>query len=236
MIEDTHWLATSAPARLVGRNGSIDYPPPAKGERGWPPRLAVAVAIALQLLLPARLTVGPVWLLPSLEAVLLLALIFNSPLQVTGPHSRRRQLSLALTAVVSITNAISLGLLSHLLFHKNIANGRELIVSGALIWLTNVLIFALWYWQLDRGGPGRRAAGQDGPPDFQFTQMQPGSVFPTWRPQFGDYLYLALTNGMAVSPTDVMPLTLTAKALMGLQSLISLLTIVLIVSPAVGIL
>jgi hypothetical protein len=95
-------------------------------------------------------------------------------LHVSGPHSRRRQLSLALTAVISLTNAISLGLLSHLLFHKNIANGRELIVSGALIWLTNVLIFGLWYWQLDRGGPGRRAAGQDGPPDFQFTQMQPG--------------------------------------------------------------
>jgi hypothetical protein len=91
-------------------------------------------------------------------------------------------------------------------------------VSGALIWLSNVLIFGLWYWQLDRGGPGRRAAGQDGPPDFQFTQMQPGNVFPTGRPQFGDYLYLALTNGTAVSPTDVMPLTLTAKGLMGLQS------------------
>jgi hypothetical protein len=157
-------------------------------------------------------------------------------LHVSGPHSRRRQLSLALTAVISLTNAISLGLVSHLLFHKNIANGRELIVSGALIWLTNVLIFGLWYWQLDRGGPGRRAAGQDGPPDFQFTQMQPGNVFPTWRPQFGDYLYLALTNGTAVSPTDVMPLTLTAKGLMGLQSLISLLTIVLVVSRAVGIL
>ena len=216
--------------------GAIDYPPPAKGEPGWPPQLAVAVAIALQLLLPARLTVGPVWLLPSLEALLLLALIFNSPAQVTGPHSRRRRLSRALTAVVSITNAISLVLLSKRLFDKNISNGRELIVSGALIWLTNILIFALWYWQLDRGGPGVRAAGQDGPPDFQFTQMQPGSVFPTWRPQFADYLYLALTNGMAISPTDVMPLTLTAKGLMGLQSLISLVTIVLVVSRAVGIL
>ena len=106
-----------------------------------------------------------------------------------------------------------------------------------LIWLTNFLIFALWYWETDRGGPGRRAAGHDRAPDFLFPQMSDDRIEPLeWRPQFIDYLYVSLTNATAFSPTDTMPLTPTAKIIMGMQSLVSLVTIGLIVSRAVNIL
>ena len=149
----------------------------------------------------------------------------------------RRRIALTITAVVSIANVISLVLLSHLLLHRTVSNGDRLIVSGVLIWLTNVLIFGLWYWEADRGGPGRRAAGTDGPPDFLFPQMTDDRIHhPNWRPEFVDYLYVSLTNAAAFSPTDTMPLSHTAKSLMGIQSLVSLVTIGLIVSRAVNIL
>jgi len=197
----------------------------------------VLFAIALQLLLPKRLTAGPRWLLPALEGALLVGLAMASPRQLEGEHRTRRRLALGLTALVSAANITSLALLSHQLLHHGSPNGRQLIVSGALIWLTNVLIFGLWYWETDRGGPGRRAAGCDGPPDFLFPQMNDDRIEPAdWRPQFIDYLYVSLTNALALSPTDTMPLSPTAKSIMGIQSLVSLVTIGLVVARAVNIL
>lgn len=213
------------------------YPPPARREPLWPALVTVIVAIALQLLLPKRLTAGPRWLLPALESVLLVGLALASPRAVEHEHRGRRLAAVGLTALVSAANITSLALLSHELLHHGSPNGRELIVSGALIWLTNVLIFGLWYWQTDRGGAGRRAAGQDGPPDLLFPQMNDDRIEPAdWRPQFIDYLYVSLTNALALSPTDTMPLTPTAKSIMGLQSLVSLVTIGLVVARAVNIL
>jgi uncharacterized membrane protein len=212
------------------------YPPPAGTEPHWPPQLTVVAAIALQLLLPGRLTVGPKWVLPTLEAIMLLALFVASPQRIAGEHSRRRALALTIAAVVSIANGISLVLLSHLLLNHNVSNGHDLVISGSLIWLTNVLIFALWYWEADRGGPGRRSAGHDGAPDFLYPQMTEPELCDGWRPQYMDYLYVSLTNATAFSPTDTMPLSVQAKAMMGLQSLISLVTIGLVVSRAVNIL
>jgi len=213
------------------------YPPPARSEPLWPALATVLFAIALQLLLPDRLTVGPRWLLPALEGVLLIGLAFASPRRLEHAHRGRRIMAVALTGLVSAANIASLALLSHQLLHHGSPNGRELIVSGALIWLTNVLIFGLWYWQTDRGGAGRRAAGQDGPPDFLFPQMNDDRIEPAnWRPQFIDYLYVSLTNALALSPTDTMPLSPMAKSIMGIQSLVSLVTIGLIVARAVNIL
>jgi len=220
-------------ARPPGR----PYPPPARPEPVWPAQLAVVAAIALQLLLPERVSPGPRWLLPALEGVLLLGLIFASPRELEGMLPRRRWLAVALTALVSAANITDLALLAHQLVHHGTTNGRGLIVAGVLIWLTNVLIFSLWYWETDRGGPGNRAAGRDRAPDFLFPQMADDRVHPPgWRPQFIDYLYLSLTNATAFSPTDTMPLTPTAKSLMGVQSLVSLVTIGLVVSRAVNIL
>ena len=204
----------------------------------WPAQLTVLGAIALQLLLPARLTAGPSWLVPSLEGALLIGLAVASPRQLQRPHSRRKIAATVLTALVSAANIYSLAALTHYLLHHNVSNGRELIVSGVLIWLTNVLIFSLWYWEMDRGGPGKRAVGQADEPDFLFTQM--GDAMPyvpqDWTPRFIDYLYLSFTSATAFSPTDVLPLSPIAKSLMGIQGLVSLVTIGLIVSRAVNIL
>jgi uncharacterized membrane protein len=213
------------------------YPPPPASEPFWPAQLTVAVAIGLQLTLPARLTAGPAWLVPALEGALLVGMFFATPRQLESEHMVRRRTALTLTALVSAANIYALVALTHLLLHHNVTGGRQLIVSGVLIWLTNFLIFGLWYWEIDRGGPGRRAAGHDAAPDFLFPQMSDDRIEPRWwRPQFVDYLYVSLTNATAFSPTDTMPLSATAKCVMGLQSLVSLVTIGLVVSRAVNIL
>jgi hypothetical protein len=107
-----------------------------------------------------------------------------------------------------------------------------------MVWLTNIVVFALWYWEFDRGGPVARALNVKHYPDFQFVQMvsPPEMVPPDWEPNFVDYLYLALTNAAAFSPTDVMPLSRWAKVAMAAQSLVSIVTVALVVSRAVNIL
>ncbi len=213
------------------------YPPPPAREPVWPAQLTLLAAIGVQLALPTRLTIGPRSLIPALEGALLIGLLFATPRELEHGHRRRRQLALGLTAFVSAANVYSLAALSHFLLHHNVSNGSQLIGSGVLIWITNFLIFALWYWEIDRGGGGRRAAGLDGPPDLLFPQMSDDRIEPlAWRPKFIDYLYVSLTNATAFSPTDTMPLTPLAKSIMGLQSLVSLVTIGLIVSRAVNIL
>jgi uncharacterized membrane protein len=213
------------------------YPPPAAPEPFWPVQVTILAAIGLQVALPKRLTAGPTWLIPALEGALLIGMFMATPRELEHEHPRRRMVALSLTAIVSAANIFSLVELSHLLLHHNVANGHELIISGMLIWLTNFLIFALWYWEIDRGGPGRRAAGHDGAPDFLFPQMSDDRIEPlAWRPKFLDYLYVSLTNATAFSPTDTMPLTPMAKSIMGIQSLVSLVTIGLVVSRAINIL
>ncbi len=219
------------------RTAGRPYPPPPHSEPFWPAQLAVLVAILLQLALPERVTVGPDWLLPVLEGALLIGLVVATPNMLVGEHRLRRRLALGLTLLVSAANIVSLVLLSNLLVHKTVSHGRPLIVAGSLVWLTNVIIFGLWYWETDRGGPGRRAAGHDRAPDFLFPQMTDDRIEPIdWRPEFLDYLYVAFTNATAFSPTDTMPLTRMAKSIMTVQALVSLVTIALIVSRAVNIL
>ena len=223
----------AAPPVAVGR----PYPPPGEPEPFWPAQLSVLAAIGIQLLLPERLTVGPSWLVPSLEGLLLVGMFIVTPNVVEEEHPRRRRVALSLTAFVSAANIFSLGALTHYLLHHKVDEGRALIISGVLIWLTNLLIFALWYWEMDRGGPGKRASGKDQSPDFLFPQMTDDRIEPLdWRPKYIDYLYVSLTNNTAFSPTDTMPLTPMAKSIMGVQSVVSLLTIGLIVSRAVNIL
>ena len=118
-----------------------------------------------------------------------------------------------------------------------ICHAGPLLVTGGAIWLTNIIVFGLWYWEFDRGGPVARAHGTRPYPDFQFVQMtSPELAPPDWEPAFADYLYLAFTNASAFSPTDVMPLSRWAKLAMTLQSVISIVTVALIVARAVNIL
>ncbi len=224
-------------AQLSSAQSGRPYPPAPRAEPFWPAQLTVLAAIGLQLLLPARLTVGPTWLLPALEGALLIGMAFASPRELEREHAGRRRIALGLTAIVSAGNIFSLYELIHFLLHHNVSKGHDLIISGMLIWLTNFLIFALWYWELDRGGPGKRAAGHDEAPDFLFPQMSDDRIEPIdWRPQFIDYTYVSLTNATAFSPTDTMPLTPIAKSIMGVQALVSLVTLGLVVSRAVNIL
>jgi uncharacterized membrane protein len=213
------------------------YPPPGRPEPVWPVQLTVLATIGLQLTLPDRLTAGPFWLLPALEGLLVVGLALSSPRELEFEHPRRRALALSMIAIVSATNIFALTSLSKNLLHHDVTGGHTLIVAGMVIWLTNFMIFALWYWEIDRGGPGVRASGEDHAPDFLFPQMTDDRIEPLqWRPHFVDYLYVSLTNATAFSPTDTMPLTPMVKVVMGVQSLVSLVTIGLIVSRAVNIL
>jgi uncharacterized membrane protein len=203
----------------------------------WGPLAVVAIAIALDVLLPSKLTLGPRWLLPGLEALLLVGLAVASPSRRARHYKRRRAIVLTLVALVSATNAVSLALLVHYLVTGGHETGKDLILSGALLWVNNVLIFGLWYWELDRGGPVERMSHTSDRPDFLFVQMSTPELGPKgWVPGLIDYLYLSFTNSTAFSPTDTMPLTPMAKSLMAGQSLVALITVGLVVARAVNIL
>jgi len=203
----------------------------------WGPLLVVAIAIALDVVLPSKLRLGPRWLLPGLEALLLVGLAVASPSRRARHYQRRRAVVLTLIALVSATNAVSLGLLVHYLVSGAHETGKDLILSGALLWINNILLFGLWYWELDRGGPVDRMRHTPEPPDFLFVQMSSPELAPKgWVPSLLDYLYLSFTNSTAFSPTDTMPLTPMAKSLMAGQSLVALVTVGLVVARAVNIL
>ena len=114
-----------------------------------------------------------------------------------------------------------------------------LLGSGAAIFVTNIIVFGIWYWELDRGGPFARRAGTRPYPDFLFPQMDPDTAKlarPGWRPTFVDYLYVSITNVMAFSPTDTMPLSRWAKAMMTVQAMVALCTAGLVIARAVNVL
>ena len=209
----------------------------AKADPYWGPQLVAAGAILLQFALANKLVIGPSWLLPSLEALVLIGLISASPHPRWRHSPLRRRISIFLIGLVSALNIISLILLCHYLLQGGRAGGRQLIGSGILLWVTNVLLFGLWYWQLDRGGPVARMTGEERLPDFLFVQMTKTDVAPAnWKPGLVDYLYTSFTNATAFSPTDTMPLTAAAKWMMTAQAMTALVTIGLVVARAVNIL
>jgi hypothetical protein len=208
-----------------------------RGDPYWPAQLAVAAAIGLNFALADRVTIGPTWLLPSVEGALLFALVWISPKRATEHVLGTRRFALAVIGFVSLANVVSLGLLVDFLINGGHAGGHRLILSGAVLWATNVLLFGVWYWEMDRGGPVARFLDPHPLRDFQFPQMEnPQLAPPSWRPGFADYLYVSLTNATAFSPTDTMPLTQSAKFVMGMQSTSALLTVGLVIARAVNIL
>ncbi|MCQ4079839.1 hypothetical protein NGB36_04335 [Streptomyces sp. RB6PN25] len=209
-----------------------------RGEQRWAVGIAVLVALAVQWALPAGLSFRPHWLLPLLEVVLLIGLVVANPVRIERHSRALRSASLLLAALVSLANGWSaVALVRGLVAGTEGQDAGPLLMTGAGIWITNVIAFALWYWEWDRGGPAARAAGHNEFPDFLFPQMQDSHLAPRdWEPGFLDYLYMAFTNATAFSPTDVMPLSRWAKILMLAQSAVSLLTMVLVISRAVGIL
>jgi uncharacterized membrane protein len=216
---------------------SLAWGVPSVDRSYWPARAAIVVAAVLYLYLPDELVPGPRFVVPGLEMAILVILTTFTPHRTKQASRMRRVLVIALLALVTVANLINLGLLVHALLHGGVQNGRLLILASVAIWLTNVIVFGLWYFELDRGGPNQRHSPAHREPDFLFPQMAtPGAGRPNWSPAVLDYLYVSLTNATAFSPTDTMPMTATAKALMGVQSAASLLTVALVAARAVNIL
>lgn len=197
----------------------------------WHVQLAVLAAIGLQLSLSSSLTFGPKYIIAGAEVLLLFALTVIGPGQHATVMRVRRTLAMFLIALISVVNIGSLVIVLHALFAGNLITGRDLIVSSVTIYLTNIIVFGLWYWELDNIKSRQQ--------DFLFPQMTAGSDVTgqsNWQPTFFDYLYTSITNASAFSPTDTLPLTHRAKLLMSSQSMVSLVTVVLVTARAVNIL
>ncbi|QWF78979.1 hypothetical protein [Amycolatopsis sp. CA-230715] len=204
------------------------------GRSRWPVAVAVVVAIGLQLVLPDRFAAGH-RAVPAFEMVLLIALVAANPLTDRRRARWLRRAMVVFTAIITGTNAWSAVRLVQQIVEGKQQDALILLTSGAAIWVTNVIVFGLWYWQFDRGGPLSRLAGAQPYPDFSFPQRQNPQEAPAgWEPAFIDYLYLSYTNATAFSPTDVMPFTGRAKFVMMVQSAVSLVTVALVIARAIG--
>jgi len=209
--------------------------------------LALSLVIVLQLVLAAVSVAGGwridglrgwVWLVPvAFELALMLPLAFAAPRRRLEQMGERRRFALGLTFVITAVNVAALGLLIGSLLSAHEKSGGELLLKAVTIWSTNVIIFGLLFWELDRGGPARRRLPAPPPRDFQFPQDEnPELAEPGWHPRLFDYVYISFTNALAFSPTDSMPLTRRMKAVMLAESGISAITVLLAAARAVNIL
>lgn len=222
---------------------AVTIPQPAwqretKGEHRWPAVLAVVAAIVLQVLLPDQMTLGSRWLLPGLEALILLILLVTNPFRIDRESTVLRVLGIGLAIALTLATAVGVvNLVAGIVSGRFGNDATALLATGGSIWLTNVIAFGFLFWEYDRGGPAARASGRPEHPDFLFPQMQsPDMADHDWEPQFVDYLYVAFTNATAFSPTDTMPLSHWAKTAMMAQSATSLVTVALVVARAVNVL
>jgi len=228
----------TAPEAPKTRKDQMAWGVAATSEPRWPASLATCLAALLNFLLPGKFTLGPPWLFAVLEMAIIVPLYISAPRRLPHEAKWQQMAAVVLIALVNVANISSLVLLVRtLLYNGKSVTGPELLFSSIAIWVTNVIVFGLWYWEIDRGGPDDRLRRDHNQPDFLFPQMQtPGCTVHDWTPAFFDYLYVAFTNATAFSPTDTMPLTPTAKMLMLIQAVISVLTITLVAARAVNIL
>jgi hypothetical protein len=198
----------------------------------------VLITIGLGFLLPDQLRVGDRWTVLACEIGLLLALVVTTPRppRREEEHPARRYIRVVLVGIVSAVNVLALFLLARLLVNGGGTDPRALIEGGAVLWTTLVLLFAIWFWELDRGGPVRRMLHDEGDPDFLFQEMSDGAEFAGehWRPHLRDYLYLSLANAASFSPAESWPLSGRAKLLMAAQTVGSLVTTTVILSYAIN--
>jgi hypothetical protein len=215
------------------------------GEVRLPAALATLVAIALYALLPQDLVVGPRFVIPGLETLLLVSLLVVNPVRMSRQNRITRTLSIVIVVVIAAANLVSLGLLLRRLVTER--EGVELLLAALQVWATDVIVFGLAFWEIDRGGPvvrnlvDRRRLPRA---DFRFPQdedldtvveVERGSSQKSgWMPTFIDYLYVSLSNSSAFSPTDTMPLSHRAKLLMAVESTAALITSILVIAKGVG--
>lgn len=219
------------------------------GEPRLPAALGVIAAIGLYAVLPSALQIGPRFVVPGLELLLFIPLVLANPRRMSKENRFLRRLSIGLVLLIALSNTTALVLLIRSLVAGEATAGGQLLAAAGQVWLTNVLVFALAYWELDRGGPVTRfRVGRPRLPaaDFRFPQDEDqdaitevarrSSAKSGWVPGFIDYLFVSVTNSSAFSPTDTMPLTVRAKLLMAVESVSALMLSVLVVSFAVGLL
>jgi uncharacterized membrane protein len=205
----------------------------------WFAQGALSVAIVLQIVVWAinrELTYGPHNVIVVTEAILLVIIGLSASKRHLRPNSIYRTLSFLLLGLISIANISSFLLVVQLLVSESqFLSGRDLLIAALAIFLTNIIVFALWYWEIDSPGlSGSRWSKHN--KDFQFTQQDLGSDFAGWQPTFIDYLYLSVTNAINFAPADTRPITAQAKCLMGTQALVSVFTIALILARSVNVL
>jgi hypothetical protein len=211
-----------------------------RGEHWWPVAVAIIVVAGLHVALPARYRLQPGWVVPVTLLVPLAALIAGDPGRIDRQKTWLRVLTGVLIAVITVANLLAAGrlvvdILTDSKLYANNAGG--LLAAGGVIWATNVIAFALWYWDLDRGGAAARAHPPARPPAFVFPEMQnPGYVPATWVPRFVNYLFLAFWTATAVSPTDTVAVKPWAKLLMMLEAAGSIALAALVIARAINIL
>ena len=219
------------------------------GEPRLPAAIAVLVAVAVYASLPSRLLFGPRFVVPALELLLFIPLVAVNPRRMLKENRRLRQLSILLVLVIAATNAVALVLVIEQLVSGKAEQGSQLLLAAGGVWVTNIIMFALAYWELDRGGPVRRTQSRDRhlpAADFRFPQDEDHDAISEvavrssqksgWTPGFIDYLYVSVTNSSAFSPTDTMPLSQRVKLLMAAESVSALVLSVLVISRGVGLL
>lgn len=200
----------------------------------------MVTVLVLQLVVPTEIIALPRWIMPALGAALLLPLVWANPFHLRRDEPWLRWVELVLLGVLVVVNAIYLTGLIVYLSSGEANDGPVLVKAALLIWVTNVVAFGVWYWEVDRGGPFARAPEHEREAeraDLLFPQMTvdlPG--WERWLPGFTDYLFVAFTAATAFSPTDTMPLTARVKTLMGVQSAVSLLTVAVVAARAVNVL
>lgn len=207
-------------------------------EARWPMVAAVAAAIVLTYLLPEQLRPGPNWLLPTVEGILLVALIVADPVAISRRSRLLRASSIVLVSLLVLSSLWATAELIDDLIHggPETNSASALLEAGSIVWVSNNIAFALLYWDLDGGGAAARALDPSRRIDFAFPQeINRELASPGWRPRFVDYLYLGFTNATALSPTDAMPLAPWAKLAMMLQAVISLSILALVISRAVNV-
>ena len=216
---------------------SPQHPAFRRHEHRLPVVVAILANLALILFIPEKVQLLPAWVVPLLGVLLLIPLVAFNPRRLTRETTWSRWLSIALAILLTVANQITVILTIGQLLHGR-ASGGTVLLTALQVWVSSVIAFGLVYWELDRGGPVARrqpALWDSASPDLQFPQNAAGRT-EDWRPVYLDYLYVALTNMMAFSPTDTMPLTVRAKMIMGYQSLAGFILLALVISRAVNIL
>jgi hypothetical protein len=220
---------------------AIELAPAAeRGERWWPVALAIIVVAFLHVILPARYRVQPAWVVPAVLLALLAALIAADPGRIDRQNRWLRAVTGTVIAFITLANLFAavrlvVDILTDNDLYKN--NPGALLAVGGVIWVTNVVAFALWYWDLDRGGAAARATHPGRDPAFVFPEMQHSEyVAAGWVPRFVDYLSLGFWTAMAFSPTDISAIKPWAKLLMMLEAAGSLALAALVIARAINIL